>query len=84
MWQASPALKACMREVAIGTPFLIFLCVIFGVGLAGTMFKLDSLVSRPKQPSQQPLAGGLDEDGLPIFLEPDGTPLKRGGGKKLA
>jgi hypothetical protein len=73
-----------MTETAIGTPFLVVLCVIFGIGLAATMFKLDSLVSHPKKEDRQPLAGGLDEDGMPIFLEPDGKPLRTKGGKKLA
>jgi len=70
-----------MTETAIGTPFLVFLCVVFGVGLAATMFKLDSLVSHPKKEDKHPLAGGLDEDGMPIFLEPDGTPLQGKGAK---
>lgn len=73
-----------MAETAIGTPFLVFLCVIFGVGLAATMFKLDSLVSRPKKEEHQSLAGGLDDDGMPIFLEPDGTPLQPKRGKNPA
>jgi hypothetical protein len=72
-----------MTETVIQTPFLILLCVIFGIGLAVTMFKLDSLVSHPKKSSPRTLAGGLDEEGMPIFLEPDGRPLERKRRKKL-
>lgn len=71
-----------MTETAsMGTPLVVLICVIFGIILAASMFKLDSLLSRPKQ-GRLPLAGGVGEDGLPIFLEPDGNPLRAKGTKR--
>ncbi len=65
-----------MTETAtIGTPLVVLICVIFGIVLAASMFKLDSLVSQPKQ-GRLPLTGGIGEDGMPVFLEPDGRPLR--------
>ena len=41
-----------------------------------SMLKIDSLVSRPKHPRSHTLmAFGLDKNGEPIFVEPDGRPL---------
>lgn len=68
-----------MEGSILGVPLIVLVSVAFGVVLFAAIFKLDSLVSLPKESSSSPLAGGLDEKGMPIFLEPDGRPLN---GKK--
>ncbi len=40
------------------------------------VFRLDELICRsPKRAARRPLAGGVDGDGMPICVEPDGKPL---------
>ena len=41
-------------------------------------FRLDEMIGRPKKMSERrPLAGGLDYNGMPICMDPDGKPLGR-------
>jgi hypothetical protein len=41
-----------------------------------SVMKLDGLIGRPKQkPTRHLVALGVDKDGMPIFVEPDGHPL---------
>ena len=58
-----------------GTEFLVMAPM---VGLVlFSLFRVDSLLSRPKHPLRRPIMShGEDADGMPIFAEPDGRPLK--------
>jgi hypothetical protein len=56
--------------------------LLFGLPMIGFLFaglfRLDELIGRSrKTPMRRTLAGGVDSDGMPIFVEPDGQPLQR-------
>ena len=52
----------------VGIPMVFLFAMIF--------FRLDELLARPaKMIVRRPLAGGIDSNGMPIFVEPDGKPL---------
>ncbi len=45
--------------------------------MAAGFFKLDEAFGKPKKTVRHmPLAGGLDEFGIPIGVDPDGTPFR--------
>ena len=44
--------------------------------MAAGFFRLDEYVGRPQKKQRRiPLSGGLDERGIPVGIEPDGTPF---------
>jgi hypothetical protein len=54
----------------VGIPMVLLLLV--------TFFRLDEVVvQRPRMVARRPLAGGVDQNGMPICVDPDGKPLGR-------
>ncbi len=56
--------------------------LLFGLPMLGFLFaglfRIDELLGRSRKgPVRRPLAAGIDQDGMPINIEPDGTPLRR-------
>jgi hypothetical protein len=57
-----------------GLEYLVMLPMVVLVFISA--MKLDGLIGRPKQKQTRPvMALGLDEEGMPIFVEPDGRRL---------
>jgi hypothetical protein len=65
-------LKSGRDALLLGIPLVAFLIIV--------CFRLDELIFRSKtNPSTRkpPPASGFDQDGLPIFCDPDGRPVPR-------
>uniref|UniRef100_E6PYD9 Uncharacterized protein n=1 Tax=mine drainage metagenome TaxID=410659 RepID=E6PYD9_9ZZZZ len=62
-------LKSNLDAILVAVPMLLV--------MAAGFFKLDEIFGKPKKPARRtPLAGGLDEFGIPIARDPDGTPFR--------
>ena len=59
-----------LTAILVAVPLLVI--------MAAGFFRIDELVVKPKKTYRRiPLAGGIDEHGIPIGLDPDGRPLRR-------
>jgi hypothetical protein len=56
----------------------IFVAVPMLAIMAAAFFRVDEAISKPSRKMRRmPLAGGLDENGVPIGIDPDGNPITR-------
>ena len=66
-----------MTVVLSNADALLVAMPMLGILFAG-FFRLDELFGRTqKKSARRPLAGGMDHNGMPICMDPDGKPLGR-------
>ena len=63
-------------EISSGLTAMLVIAPLLAI-LAAGFFRIDELMGKPKKTYRRiPLAGGIDEHGIPIGLDPDGRPLR--------